>query len=999
MKCLCYSSILCLCMMRGLSQGPQLLYRITEENGLSDNHVRCVIKDHNGFVWIGTADGLNLMDGSGITIYKHQKNDTASISSNEIASLAEDTAGNIWAGTAGGINCFNPSTKKFTSYPSPVSPYGNSAVIKSIAIDSQQRIWCATHGGLFVFYIAQKKFKAFFNTASEGHDNCNRINYLLRGGNGLLWLCTFEGLWSFEPGRDIFKKEINEHNDPSYESLFTCVHEDHNGRIWAASWSRGLKELDPKAGKVITHPLPAGIPAISCITEVQQANGATVFLVNGLLKAYDPVQHTFTAYAGTLQNAGYPDISPCYQSADHWVWMASDHGLFIYNPRRSMFQHFLLNDLNAPQNTSFAEWDDKLVLAAEGKDFCKLYNNEYHLVKDYSYLLRSFPYPAQRTDLSALSLVLQGLRDELWIGTSNGVAQLNLRTGSSRWLLQQPPDSSGLHRHFITCMLPDAAGSFWLFPWRGGIWQLDTARQRMIKTWDGFLTENGKRKQLVIASAVQDSAGNIWMADLDEGIIRYDNKTGIFSKPLQEKTGSRCHSSRIYYRNDHCYSVINNVFARWSCDLHDFKTWPLPFQMDKEITDFVADRAGRWWMATRGGLVVLNEKTGSFQRFTEADGLRSNDMNGTLYCRNNGDILFATQGGLTAFKPSDLLSATGALPAAILTGIEENGKPVLASNRQPLQFSHNANNLFFHWTIPDYADPFHNQFYCKLNGIDADWRYTGNRGEIQYANLSPGKYELLLRGVTANGVTAANILSVGFIIHAPFWQTAWFIGACMLLTALLVYSWYRYRLQQALKLERLRSKISTDLHDDIGSTLSSISILSDMALREKNHRVNTGMMEEIKENSVLLMEKMDDIVWSINPRNDSLENLVLRVKKFATRLFEARNIDYRIEIRDDIRSVRLPVDYRQHIYLIMKEAINNLVKYADATEALVCLSYQHTCLEVVIKDNGKGFEPALPYTGNGILNMQQRASLMNASLQIYSQAGSGTKILLRIKIK
>jgi signal transduction histidine kinase/ligand-binding sensor domain-containing protein len=996
MRRLCYSSILCLCMLGGLSQEPQLLYRITEENGLSDNHVRCVIKDHNGFVWIGTADGLNVMDGSGITVFKHRKNDTASISSNDIECLAEDTAGNIWAGTANGLDCFNPSTKKFISYPCPASPYGNSAVVKSIVIENQQRIWCATHGGLFYFDLSQKKFKAFFNAASAGPNNCNRINCLVQGRNGLLWLCTFEGLWSFDPRKAIFKQEISSGNDPYYENLFTAVHEDRNGHIWAASWSHGLKELGKSGAPVITHPLPAGMATTTCILEMQQANGAPAFLVNGLLKTYDPVLNKFT---GSLQSPGYPDMSPCYQSADHWIWMASNHGLFIYNPRRSLFRHFLLHNLMAQQNTSFAEWDGKLLLAAQGKDFCKLYDANYRIVKDYNYLLRSFPYPAQRAELSALSLLLPAQQEQVWIGTSNGVAQLNLRTGAGRWLLQQPPDSNGLHKQFMTCMLRDATDSFWLFPWRGGVWQLDTLQQKMSKAWSGFLTENGKTKQLVITSAVQDNADHIWMADLDEGIICYDKKTGVFSKPLQEKTGSRCHSNRIYYRNHHCYSVINSVFTRWSSDLHDFKIWPLPFQMDKEIIDFVADQAGRWWMATRDGLVVLNEATGTFQRFTEADGLQSNDMNGTLYCRNNGDILFATQGCLTAFNPSGLLSASNALPAAILTGIEENGNQVLTRTGQPLQFSHNANNLFFHWTIADYADPFHNQFYCKLNGIDADWRYTGNRGEIQYANLSPGKYELLLRGVTANGVMAANILRVAFIIQTPFWQTAWFIGACMLLTALLVYSWYRYRLQQALKLERLRSKISTDLHDDIGSTLSSISILSDMALREKNHRLNTGMMEEIKENSVLLMEKMDDIVWSINPRNDSLENLVLRVKKFAARLFEARTIDYRFEIQDNIKAIRLPVDYRQHIYLIMKEAINNLVKYSAATEVLVRLTCEHAQLEVIITDNGKGFEPLVSCAGNGILNMQQRAALMEASLQIHSAPGTGTEIRLRLKIK
>ena len=193
----------------------------------------------------------------------------------------------------------------------------------------------------------------------------------------------------------------------------------------------------------------------------------------------------------------------------------------------------------------------------------------------------------------------------------------------------------------------------------------------MNKTWDGFLTENGKKKQLVIADAAEDSLGNIWMADLDEGIICYNRKLGTYSKPLQDKTGQRCHSNRIYCRNGYCYSVISNVLTRWSINLHDFKTWPLPFQLDKEIMDIVPDQQGRWWMATRGGLIVLNERTGSFQRFTEADGFVKR-YEWHIFCRRNGEILFAAEGGLNCLlNRLNLLSATSTSPVAQLTAIEE----------------------------------------------------------------------------------------------------------------------------------------------------------------------------------------------------------------------------------------------------------------------------------------------------------------------------------------
>jgi signal transduction histidine kinase len=181
--------------------------------------------------------------------------------------------------------------------------------------------------------------------------------------------------------------------------------------------------------------------------------------------------------------------------------------------------------------------------------------------------------------------------------------------------------------------------------------------------------------------------------------------------------------------------------------------------------------------------------------------------------------------------------------------------------------------------------------------------------------------------------------------------------------------------------------------------LSSISILSNLALKEKNISQTMTAMNEIKESSVTLMERMDDIVWSINPRNDSLANLLMRIKRLATSLFEARNIDYHITIQENISEVMLPMEWRQHIYLILKEAINNLVKYANATQAVIQVSCNQDLLEIILQDNGKGFDPMNPFTGNGLPGMRNRAEMMQAFLDIHSSTGQGTRVVLRIKIK
>jgi len=198
------------------------------------------------------------------------------------------------------------------------------------------------------------------------------------------------------------------------------------------------------------------------------------------------------------------------------------------------------------------------------------------------------------------------------------------------------------------------------------------------------------------------------------------------------------------------------------------------------------------------------------------------------------------------------------------------------------------------------------------------------------------------------------------------------------------------------RMQHIRNKIAQDLHDDIGSTLSSISILSDLAIRGNSGSQSLETMNEIKDSSLLLMERMDDIVWSINPRNDSLENLLMRVRHFATTLFEAKGIDYTIDIQQHVDQVRLPIEYRQHIYLILKEAINNLVKYAQASQAVIEVSFDQQHLLLCVRDNGCGFVVGGSARGNGVTGMQRRAELMNARVAIASSPGQGTAIRLQV---
>ena len=278
------------------------------------------------------------------------------------------------------------------------------------------------------------------------------------------------------------------------------------------------------------------------------------------------------------------------------------------------------------------------------------------------------------------------------------------------------------------------------------------------------------------------------------------------------------------------------------------------------------------FMVTNKGVNVLTGSLGDpFIRKLNLFNEDISDASSTVYCENE-KLWIGTETGLIEYLPQDEKSKL--LPPKIfITQVSINGKadstlPSYSSSRYKKLAPGNA-IISFEFSGIHFIDDAPLQYRYKLEGQDKNWSYAASRNFVSY-NLPPGHYTFLAEARNSFGKWSSQPATFSFMIPAPFWKTWWFVSAVTIAACFLVVFFYRYRLGQALKLERLRHRISTDLHDDIGSTLSSISILSDIASKEKDHLQSGNMLQEIKHNSVSLMEKMDDIVWSINPGNDSI---------------------------------------------------------------------------------------------------------------------------------
>lgn len=303
-----------------------------------------------------------------------------------------------------------------------------------------------------------------------------------------------------------------------------------------------------------------------------------------------------------------------------------------------------------------------------------------------------------------------------------------------------------------------------------------------------------------------------------------------------------------------------------------------------------------------------------------------------------------------------------------------------------------------------YSAPAFSSINYRLTGLDDDWLTTPSGSVIHYANLKGGQYIFELK--TEN----AGLVRYQIQIDIPFWQRIWFwpliLLYLLLLGGVILYLFLLYRFQQKLRILQTRDRIARDLHDDMGSSLSSISILSQTAQLSvvKDPERARQTLERIGETARQIMDSMGDIIWSVNPQQDAVINVIHRISAIADDLFEATDTSYQIDADSALHTFPLSLEQRRELILICKEALANAAKYAKASHVQIQLKRVNKWLDVTISDDGQGFDTAIPAKregrlgGNGLSNMANRAQKLGGKLTINAHPGQGTAIFLKIPL-
>lgn len=586
--------------------------------------------------------------------------------------------------------------------------------------------------------------------------------------------------------------------------------------------------------------------------------------------------------------------------------------------------------------------------------------------------------------------VYEDARGDIWVSThGNSAAEKGLarydRAADKFVTLTKAegyPDGK-----MVSSFAEDAEGNLWVGFYEGGIAVWRDGRFREIslveEISDAFVTD-----------LLFDQNGRLWIASAKYGVLRIEN-------PAAENFAVTR------------YAIENGLSSN-------------------NIRTITIDRKGNIYAGTVRGVDRIAPETGSIRHFSIDDGLASDFVVDSL-CDRDGNVWFATVNGVSRLKPSDN-EARRAPPVWIgafnAAGVPQAVGELGSRSLENLEFQATENNFQVDFFALDFAPNETLRYQYKLEGTDADWsRPTENR-TVDFANLAPGEYRFLVRAVSDSGAAGENPATVSFKINPPFWRAWWFLILAAILVSAVLYLLYRYRtknlrrVNQALietqlaeekllrerekrlaEIERVRTRLAADLHDDIGSSLTQIAVLSEVARNQAavfESKTLSMPLENIKGVSRELVEAMSDIVWAINPNKDNLPDLVQRMRRFASDFCAGSGIHFELDAPPTDEAMPLGANVRREVFAIFKESINNSVKYSECKNIAADFRIENGSFLLKITDDGRGFDTAEILSenfspemgGNGLVNMRRRASELGGACRIISSIGEGTSIFL-----
>lgn len=957
--------------------------RLTTEDGLSNDSqwsAGCVLKDDFGFVWIATLDGLNRWDGYEVEVFRNNLFDTTSIHSNFVTSLAQSQDGNIWIGTADkGLSRFNYKTGVFTDM-------GLSSRLESVPqinflyADSLDYVWISTaFDGLYRYHIPTDSFESmplYKDDPALSWKDTGTVN-AIKGKNGNLIFCNLFGVHAYNYNDDSFT-----HYTVELKSFFGMALDD-DGKIWISdkSWP-GIKILDLESGVMEEFDPTIKESVLSIRKDNLGRMWYSLYDNEHQLRMYDPSTKATAIYRNNSKNK------------------------FSFSPSRAV-------------EMTFDSLGNLWYMTYQGAGYAKI---------EDTYFEKLTPYPVQNILFVNDTTVL--------LPIDNRVLSLNVNTKNVSLFYTAPKESE------ISPSLLDKENRFWFrHKGDGKIYIKDLKNNAIDSIYDDYHIESlSEGKNVIWSSKMLNyyskktleyfslnnllkekkvdtlkwgrnndlkvlNDGIVVLASTSDGLYIYnpkdttltnydgkDFKSGQLSSPSLSYIYESPSSRKVYVGTRENLNIWNRATDKFTYINHSDG-------LKGKILSLVEDDNQNIWVLTSQGLYqIANEKVVANygKRFSLTSLLTRMDP---IMVNKNGYIYFSTSEALYRFDPNKLSDISPPQDVVIKDVFKERQKLAPSTSEElkesvlfnpALSFDYSNRNIGFEFVSPFESDN-EVDYYYRLIGFNDVWYNNKSNREAHYTNLDNGEYTFEVKAKSPAGKWTANISSITFIILPPWYKKWWAYLLFALIVGSVLYGLYRYRINQILRYERLRTKISADLHDDVGSLLSSLAMQSDVLGMDAPPE-KVSKYEKFSSLSREAMDRMRDTVWAIDSRKDNVMSLVDRMADYISDMYEDHSIKVNfVHEKTNLKKALAP-DIRQNIYLIFKEALNNAMKYSNGDRVEIVLKQDTKGILLCIKDNGSIAKAKT--SGTGISNMKMRAKRIGGQLEIIKEDGFEVKLIV-----
>lgn len=958
------------------------------EQGLPQNSVRALAQTRDGYLWIGSEDGVARFDGARFVSFGLREG----LRGGPVRVLFEDSPGALWIGTVGG-GLARWQDGRLATFTMPDGLPADS--ITALGEDRQGRLWVGTEAGLTVWQNGR------FTPLSGGEFKGKPIAALFKDRQGVMWVGV--------GGVGVFRFLDNKFDllaDASVQSLLRdphCLLEDKAGRIWVGAGDDYVLCRDGSQWRRYRIPRHLARPYVSALAEEPDGTVWAGSVSEGLFQFKEGRLAAVNASSGLSDNS----VTSLLVDREGNLWAGTGGGL--NRVRRSTLLVYGQNEgLGYGAVQGLAEIGPGVILAGKpGDGLYRWEGRSFSRLADAGFTQR---HPEEIT----LLVTRDG---SCWAGGGRGL-----------WRFKNPGAAAGeteiaaLSGLNVISLAEDRDGGVWAGTREGEVW----------RQFQGNWTKETNYSQTHAVTALAwNSSGAFWIGTEGGGLYRFkqDGRTrfGKSGRLLSDWV-------RTLYLDPQGTLWIGTAgggLSRWHDDaMATFTTREgLP---DNTISQILEDNAGRLWLGSNRGIACVSKREledlagGKLtfvypQVYGRAEGMPSEECTGGFFPAGlrtgSGRLCFSTLKGIVVADPR-ARTANAPVPSVVLEEILIDGAATgqvadptspAAAGASQVTVPPGKHRLELRYTGISFTAPERVRFRYRLEGLETEWVEAGSRRTAFYSYVPPGRYRFQVIACDSTGAWNEAGASLSLVVLPHFYQAGWFIGlAAMGLLGAVVgvvrivekrkHQRRLKQIEQERAIERERARIAQDLHDDLGSSLTRISLLSDLARTDKD---NPDLIEtharKISQSADQTVRALEEIVWALRPGSDTLQSLVEYVAHFANELFEGDRTRCRLDLPNDLPARPLPPEMRHNIFLVVKEALTNALKHAGAREVRIQVKTSANLLEILVEDDGQGFEPEgadAPSRRQGLGNMRRRAEAMGGSLELRSSRRTGTRIRL-----